>query len=98
MSMKPLQFDPQAAGELVNKLIAGAQSFTPPTVNIPQQIAATPGIGRFGASLLAAAERTGKNMATLCDIAVGVATASRRSLEDMQHHDEDLGHALEVTL
>ncbi|MCI6206027.1 MAG: hypothetical protein SPK00_02135 [Corynebacterium glucuronolyticum] len=96
--MQPLQFDPHAARDLVNKLVAGAQASTPPAVNITSHIASTPGVGGFGVALIAAAEKTGKELATVCNIALDVAASSQRSLEDMERHDEDLARSLEVSL
>ncbi|MCT1563589.1 hypothetical protein [Corynebacterium glucuronolyticum] len=96
--MQPLQFDPLAARDLVNKLVAGAEACVPPAVNITSQIAATPGVGGFGMALISAAEKTGKEMASVCNIALDIAASSQRSLEDIEHHDEDLAHALEVAL
>ena len=96
--MQPLQFDPLAARDLVNKLVAGAQASIPPAVNITSQIASAPGVGGFGVALIAAAEKTGKELATVCNIALDVAASSQRSLEDMERHDEDLARSLEVSL
>lgn len=96
--MQPLQFDPLAARDLVNKLVAGAQASIPPAVTITSQIASTPGVGGFGVTLIAAAEKTGKELATVCNIALDLAASSQRSLDDMERHDEDLARALEVSL